>query len=174
MKLTNGTVTIRPYEETDLDQLVTIANNPEVSRWLSYVFPSPYTRECGESWIKKCQDDLNPKAFAITDNGVLVGGIGIEIFDDVVERTGELGYWLGEPFWRKGIGSTAVELFVKWCFETFDLERIEAACFEQNIGSAKVMEKAGFTFEGVLRNRIFKFGKPANAKMYSILKHEIL
>jgi len=173
MKLTNGTITIRPYETTDIDQIMKIADNPNVSRWLQR-FPSPYSREDGERWIVHCQNSSPETAQAITLDNCLIGAIGIEIGKDLHARSAELGYWLGEQYWGKGYTTEAVKLFVRWAFNQFQIERISGKCFEANQGSVRVLEKAGFTFEGTLRNLVFKFGKPANVKLYSILKEECI
>src|SRR6185436_2198602 len=97
--------------------------------------------------------------FCVEADGAAVGGIGIHLGIDVHRHTAELGYWLGEEFWGRGIVTEAVGAFSNFCFDTFSLRRIYAEPFANNRPSARVLEKAGFVFEGCLKNNVIKGGK---------------
>jgi len=171
--ITIGNLEIKQYCKDDLENLLKVADNPKVARWLSDVFPSPYTREDGEWWINHCLEQSPQRDFAITKDDRVIGGIGAIAMAGEYRLTGEVGYWIGEEYWGQGILPTVLPLFVKWMFDEFGLERIEAPVFAPNIGSARVLEKSGFTFEGTQRNRVVKNGEVLDAKSYSILKDEV-
>ena len=147
MKLTTALpqVTLRPFAEADLDDLVVQANDPEVARWLRNRFPHPYTRQDGEDWIAHKRAEDPPTSFAIVLDDRIIGGIGIDIKEDVYHRTGEVGYWVGRAWWGRGIASAAVPAICDYGFETLDLLRIEAFVYAPNHGSKRVLEKCGFT-----------------------------
>jgi ribosomal-protein-alanine N-acetyltransferase len=105
--------------------------------------------------------------FCIEVEGAAVGGIGIRLGHDVHRHTAELGYWLGEKFWGRGIMTEAVAAFANFSFENFQLRRISAELFASNPGSARVLEKAGFAFEGRLKNNVIKDGKPLDSLLYA-------
>jgi RimJ/RimL family protein N-acetyltransferase len=99
------------------------------------------------------------KNFCIEIDGGAVGGIGIQIGEDVFRHTAEVGYWLGQEFWGRGVMTEAVSVFTPYCFEEFSLYRIFAKAFSNNPASARVLEKAGFVLEGRLRKHVVKDGK---------------
>jgi RimJ/RimL family protein N-acetyltransferase len=108
--------------------------------------------------------------FCIEVNDAAVGGIGIHLGIDVHRHTAELGYWLGEEFWARGIMTEAVGAFSDFCFDTFSLRRIYAEPFANNPASARVLEKAGFTLEGRLKSNVFKDGKLLDSLLYARTK----
>ena len=108
--------------------------------------------------------------FCIEVNGAAVGGIGIHLGIDVHRRTAELGYWLGEEFWARGIMTEAVGAFTDFCFDRFSLRRIYAEPFANNRASARVLEKAGFSFEGRLKNNVMKDGQVLDSLLYARTK----
>ncbi len=110
---------------------------------------------------------------AIVVNGHAVGSIGIFCGTDVYEKSGELGYWLAEEFWNKGIMTRAVRRISKEAFEKFDIMRIFAEPYADNAGSRKVLEKAGFGLEGVMRNGVYKNGQVRDYCMYALLKEDM-
>ena len=97
--------------------------------------------------------------FCIEIEGAAVGGIGVHPGEDVHRHTATVGYWLGEEFWGRGIMTEAVTAVTDFCFENFPLRRISAEVFANNPASARVLEKAGFTFEGCLKNNVLKDGE---------------
>ena len=108
--------------------------------------------------------------FAIDVDGKAIGAAGIVLKDDVYKQNGEIGYWIGQDFWGKGIGTKVVAELTRKAFEEFNLQRVYAEVFEKNYASARVLEKNGFKQEAVLKNAILKDGKTLNLLIYSKLK----
>jgi RimJ/RimL family protein N-acetyltransferase len=136
-------VCIRSYRAGDAPALVAYADNRSVSRNLRDRFPYPYTPQAADGWLRHVATQEPETSFAIATAKELIGGIGLELGEDVHHRTAEIGFWLGEPFWGRGIVTDAVTAFTPWAFERFDLLRIWAGVFESNPASARVLEKAG-------------------------------
>ena len=111
-------------------------------------------------------------SWALANSTEVIGGIGIHLLPDVYRQSAEIGYWLGEPFWRKGIATAAVKGVVDFSFENFGLLRLHAGVFEWNPASARVLEKAGFRFEARMRKAVVKDGKNIDQMMYTILLEE--
>lgn len=159
---------LRPWNNKDIDPLVKYANNFNIAKNLTNQFPHPYTRENGEAFIKMATQDHPRRIFAIEVNGEAAGGIGLHPQTDIHARNAELGYWLAEPFWGKGIMTRAVEQIVEYGFKTFDIDRIFARPFGTNLGSQKVLEKAGFVLEARLEKTLFKNGKHLDELIYAV------
>ena len=170
MKLTLEQCTVRPWRLDDAESLVKHANNRKVWIALRDIFPHPYTIEDANTFLKSVINSDPVTLFCVEANGAAVGGIGIRIGTDVHRRTAELGYWLGEEFWRRGIMTEAVAAFTDFCFEEFQLRRIYAEPFANNPASARVLEKAGFTFEGRLKNNVLKDGELLDSLLYARTK----
>jgi [ribosomal protein S5]-alanine N-acetyltransferase len=151
-------IKLRKWELTDLEDLVRLANNPKIASNLTDGFPHPYTTEKGNAFLQMAQQNSPATLFAIEFNGVLAGGIGIHPQMDIYRKNGELGYWIGEPFWGKGLATSAIVQMVNYVFENFEIERIFARPFGRNIGSQKVLEKSGFILEAKFEKTIFKSG----------------
>lgn len=169
MELRLPSCTIRPWRASDLESLVLHADNPRIAANLRDVFPSPYTRADGEAWLAMSSVEARPTNFAIEVDGAAVGGIGLRLGDDVHRRTAEVGYWLGEAYWGRGIVTEAVGALTRWGIEQFDLVRIEAYVFAPNVGSARVLEKNGYAFEGRLRRAVEKRGEILDALVYAFV-----
>jgi [ribosomal protein S5]-alanine N-acetyltransferase len=159
---------LRPWSMSDLDCLVLYANNFNIAKQLRDVFPHPYTREDGKIFIGFAIKDDPIHIFAIDINGEAVGGIGIHPLDDIHRKNAELGYWLAEPFWGNGIITNAIKEMVTYAFQTFDIDRIFAIPFATNIGSQKVLQKAGFVLEATFEKTIFKNGEYLDEMVYAI------
>lgn len=143
--------TIRPWCEGDAKALVKYANNEKIWLNLRDSFPHPYTLENARAFLKLAADQQPATFFALANSQEAIGAIGISLHQDVHRLTAELGYWLGESFWGKGIMTEAVQLFTEEVFKLFNLVRIYAEPFAYNQASCRVLEKAGFLFEGRLR-----------------------
>ena len=167
MKLTLEQSTVRPWRLDDAESLTRHANNRKV--WLSLrdKFPHPYTSEDARKFLEAAVKFEPITDFCIEVNGAAVGGIGIHLGIDVHRHTAELGYWLGEEFWARGIMTEAVRAFSDFCFDTFSLRRIYAEPFANNPASSRVLEKAGFVFEGCLQNNVVKDGKLLDSLLYA-------
>ncbi len=150
--------TIRSYRAGDRDSIVRCANNPKISVNLTHRFPSPYTAEDADRWLGMVLEQVPETLFVIADpDDVFVGGVGLHLGEGVYRCGAELGYWLAEPFWGRGVVTAAVAALVPWGFAKFPgLERIQARVFSWNPASARVLEKNGFLLEGRRRNAVRK------------------
>lgn len=197
-------VLIRPYSPADIPSIAREANDPLVARYMRNLFPSPYTTADAEAWIDIATARKPLRNFALCDaastqggGGGYVGGIGLKVMGDVECRTMEIGYWMGPDHWGKGIATEALAAFSRWAFETvrvpvegeaeedkegggdgaekgLELLRLEAGVFDGNVGSRRVLEKAGYTFEGTRRRAVWKNGQVLDIHIYSLLREECL
>jgi RimJ/RimL family protein N-acetyltransferase len=167
MELVLERCTIRPWRLDDAESLTKNANNRKVWLALRDLFPHPYTIQDAHEFLRRTISDQPTTLFCIDVDSKAIGGIGIRVKHDVHRHTAELGYWLGEKFWGRGIMSEAVEAFGDFCFTNFPLRRIYAEPFANNPASARVLEKAGFVFEGRLKNNIIKNGKLLDSLLYA-------
>jgi len=161
---------LRPWTINDLDSLVSNANNDQIARFLTDGFPHPYTKENGKAFIAMATKDDPIHIFAIEVNGKAVGGIGIHPQQDIMKKNAELGYWLGEAYWGKGIITKAITEMIQFAFTTFDITRIYARPFGTNLASQRVLEKAGFTLEARIEKNIFKNGEFLDELIYAVRK----
>jgi RimJ/RimL family protein N-acetyltransferase len=122
------------------------------------------------SWIELSQRVHPVTNFAIVVDGAAVGGIGLILKDDIYSRSAEIGYWLGEELWGRGIVSEAVRALTDWAFLNFDLCRIYAGVFEWNPASMRVLEKAGYQLEARLRKRVTKDGQTIDELIYAVVR----
>jgi RimJ/RimL family protein N-acetyltransferase len=159
---------LRPWSLNDLDSLVKYANNNNIAKNMMDRFPHPYTLESGKMFIDLATKDDPVHLFAIEVNGEAVGGIGIHPQEDISRRNAELGYWLAEPFWGKGIITRAIPEMITFAFKTYDITRIYARPFGTNRASQRVLEKAGFRLEAKLEKTIFKNGEFLDEWIYAI------
>jgi len=154
---------------SDLESLVTYADNIKIASNLTNKFPHPYTRESGESFINFAM--TGPALIqAIDINGAACGGIGIHPQDDVYEKNAELGYWLAEPYWGKGIITKAIKLITPMGFDKFDITRIFARPYGSNIASQKALEKADYKLEAKLHQTFYKSGRFEDELIYAVRK----
>jgi ribosomal-protein-alanine N-acetyltransferase len=164
-------VVLRPWRPDDKESLVRYANNRRIWMNLRDRFPHPYSEADAEIWLARSgarKDRLN--AFAIDVAGEAVGGIGFDALRDVHRIAAEVGFWVAEPFWGKGIATSAVKQLSAYAFANFPLERLQATVFEWNAASARVLEKAGYTLEGRLRRHVLKEGRVGDSLLYARLR----
>ena len=172
MKISFGEFCIRSYQYSDQEALIRYANNHNVSKLLRDKFPFPYTKTDAETWlIHACNQEIETN-FVIANENELIGAIGINLQEDVNKFCAEIGYWLGEPYWGKGITTAALKKCTKFAFANFSLIRIYALVFEGNDASEKVLLKAGYKKEATLRKSVFKEGKFLDQYIYAILVEE--
>ncbi len=160
--------TLRPWTLDDVDSLVKYADNPKIAANLRDVFPSPYHRENGEAFIQMATKHDPVQIFAVEVNGEAAGGIGLHPQADVHRMNMELGYWLAEAYWGKGIMTEAVKQMVGYGFKTFWVDRIFARPFGTSIGSQRVLEKAGFILEGIFEKALYKNGEYQDELIYAV------
>ena len=172
IKLQFDNYCIREFFTEDVDSLVKYANNYSVSRYLRDAFPFPYTEKDAMRWIDIVMHDKFNLTFAIADEQELIGGIGAMPNQDVNRFTAEIGYWLAEPFWNKGIISKAVSTFCGYLFNNYNFNHLTASIYEGNDASMRVVQKAGFILEGVLRKNVYKENKFLDQYIYGLLKED--
>jgi len=139
-------------------------------RNLRDAFPHPYTLANAEHWIRSANPATPVTNFAIVVDGTAVGGIGLVLKDDVFRRSAEIGYWLGEEYWGRGIVTEAVRAVTDYAFATFDLCRVYAGVFEWNSASMRVLEKAGYEFECRMRKSVIKDGEIIDELIYAMVR----
>ena len=149
-------IIIRQWTMDDLPNLVKNANNINVWNNLRNYFPHPYTEEHAKSWIESAMLESPAMNFAIDMDGEAIGGIGLIFNTDVYIMSAEIGYWIGEDYWGKGIATEAIRQMIEYSFYYFDIVRIYAEVFENNKSSMRVLEKNGFYLEGVRRKSVLK------------------
>ena len=166
---------IRKWKLSDAADLAMALSNKKIQDNLRDGLPYPYTEQDGKDFISAMlsADENETFAFAITVNNIVIGSIGIFRQGNIHRQTAELGYYIAEEYWGKGIMTEAVKQICEYVFDKSDIIRIYAEPFAYNIASCRVLEKAGFQYEGTLRNNAVKNGKVIDMKMYSLLKEEI-
>lgn len=162
---------LRPWVLSDLPCLVHAANNFEIARYLTDLFPHPYTAENGQSFLEFASNQPH-HIFAIEVDGQAVGSIALHPQADVHRKNAELGYWLAQPYWGQGIITQAVRQMVAYGFQTFDITRIFARPFGTNRASQRVLEKASFTVEAQLSQTIFKNGEFLDEWVYAVRRQD--
>jgi RimJ/RimL family protein N-acetyltransferase len=170
MEIRLSRCTLRPWRDGDQRALARHANNRNVWIHLRDRFPHPYTEADAAAWISLASALPEDTQFAIEVQGEPVGGIGLDLGQDVHRRSAEVGYWLGEPCWGRGIATAALSAITELGFARFDLCRIYACVFDGNPGSVRVLEKAGYTFEGRLRKSVTKAGRTIDQVIYAIVR----
>ncbi len=161
---------LRPWTALDLGNLVRYADNAKIAANMTNKFIHPYTIEQGKNFIDFASQTTPCRIFAIAVGEEAIGAAGIHPQADIFCKNAELAYWIGEPFWGKGIATKVVTEMVEYGFKTWDLDRIFARPFGTNIASQRVLEKAGFTLEGKFENTIFKNGNYTDELVYAIRK----
>jgi len=158
---------LRPWTHEDKSALVRNANNRKVWRNLTETFPHPYTPEDAEYWLSIANQAEPSIHLAIELDGMAVGGIGVISGEGIGRHTGQFGYWLGEAYWGKGIATAAARAMAAHAFTGSHFMRLEAPVFEWNPPSMRVLEKAGFIREGVLKRSVFKDAQLIDSVMYA-------
>lgn len=161
---------IRSWRPGDEPSLARHANSRKL--WLNVRdhFPHPYTLADAVGWVDRAASAEPETQFAIEVDGEAAGGIGLFLQEDVARYSAELGYWLGEAHWGRGIATAAVRGFTDYAFRAFDLCRIHAVVFEWNPASRRVLEKAGYELEGRMRRAAVKDGQVIDQFLYATLR----
>lgn len=165
-------VSLRAWQLDDADALAAIINNPRIQNNLRDGLPSPYTSADAAEFIGAmlAADSTVQYAWAITADGVLAGSLGIVRQANIHRLTAELGYYVAQPYWGHGVCTQAVRQACAHIFTHTDIVRIFAEPFSTNKASCRVLEKAGFTLEGVLRKNAIKNGQMMDMNLYALLK----
>ena len=167
-------VKIRKWRIEDAADLASVLSNKKVQDNLRDGLPYPYREQDGKEFILAMlsADENGTFAFAITVNEKVIGSIGAFRQTNIHSKTAELGYYIAEEYWGKGIMTEAVKQLCSYVFSNSDIIRIYAEPFAYNIGSQRVLEKAGFQYEGTLRRNAVKNGKVLDMKMYALIREE--
>ena len=172
MEIAIGEWKLRNWSLSDVTALATYANNRNIWINMRDHFPHPYTEEDATSWISRNLEQDPITQFAIASAHEVIGAIGLVLQRDVERRPAEIGYWLGESFWGRGIATSAARAITEYAFATLDIVRLYGGIYEWNSASASVLEKCGFTFEGRLRKSVTKDGKTIDMLMYALVKED--
>lgn len=166
---------IRKWKLSDATALTVAVSNKKILDNLRDGLPYPYTEQDGENYISEMlsANEEETFSFAITADNKVIGSIGVFRQENIHKRTAELGYYISEEYWGRGIMTEAVKQICEYVFSKSDIIRIYAEPFAYNIASCRVLEKVGFQYEGTLRSNAVKNGKVIDMKMYSLLKMEI-
>ena len=164
--------TIREWREEDQTALAALLNNKKILDNLRDGLPYPYTAADAGEFIRamRASDKTKTFAFAIAAGDALAGSIGVFRQENIHARTAEMGYYIGEPYWGRGYATDAVRQVCEYIFAQTDIIRIFAEPFAYNTASCRVLEKAGFQLEGVLRGNAVKNGKILDMKLYALVK----
>ena len=156
IELIDNNLKLREFTMEDKHRMAQIANNEKISINLRDAFPHPYTVDDAERFIEMCLNLTPPQVFAIEYNGEYAGNIGLHKLTDVYRKSAEIGYFLGEDYWNKGIMTRAVNLICEYGFKNMDIVRIHTGVFDYNTASQRVLEKCGFVKEGVFKKAVYK------------------
>jgi [ribosomal protein S5]-alanine N-acetyltransferase len=158
---------VRSYRPTDAQSLALHANNRKIWLNLRDGFPHPYSIENADVFIQRAIHATPESNFAICVNENAVGGIGFTVHTDVERISAEIGYWLGESFWGRGIVTESVKAVTEYAIKTHNLRRVFAVPYETNQASFRVLEKSGYTLEGRMRKSALKDGKVIDQLLYA-------
>jgi ribosomal-protein-alanine N-acetyltransferase len=149
-------IVLRPWQKQDAQELAAVANNRNIWNNVRDALPSPYTVMDALQWISHVNNQNPPINFAIVCNGKVTGSIGCTTKEDIARKTIEIGYFVGEPYWGKGIATEAIKQLLDFIHTRLDIARIEAHVFAANTSSMKVLRKNGFHLEAINRKAAFK------------------
>jgi len=167
MRLELDACVLRSWEPGDAESLARHADSREIWRNLRDGFPHPYHLEDAVGWIDTCLGQEPETNFAIEVEGQTVGGIGLILGSDVERITAEVGYWLGKACWGRGVMTEALVAFRDYSLQRYSLTRLHARTYDWNPGSARVLEKSGFEYEGRLRRSALKDGQIIDQLLYA-------
>jgi len=167
--LTLKTCIVRSWRTSDVDSLARHADNRKIWINLRDAFPHPYTKRDARDFIRTVRRRQPETLFAIAAADEAIGGIGFVLHPDVERVSAEIGYWLGEPFWGRGIATDALKAVTRCAIDTHKLTRVYAVPFAWNAASCRVLEKAGYVLEARLRNSAIKDGKLTDQFQYAFI-----
>jgi RimJ/RimL family protein N-acetyltransferase len=172
MELELSQCRIRSWRDGDQPSLARHANDLQVWRNVRDHFPHPYTEADADAWIAMVVGHVPETQFGIEVNGEVAGGVGLMLQQDIARHSAEIGYWLGQEFWGRGIMTEAVRCITDWGFTSLNIYRVYALVFEWNPASRRVLEKAGYILEGCLRKAVLKDGQLLDQFAYAVTRHD--
>jgi ribosomal-protein-alanine N-acetyltransferase len=166
-------ITLRPWSIKDAVTLAGIADNRNIADNLRDGFPHPYSLKDARNWLGMIlPENIPPRFFAVTIDKQLVGSIGIVSKTDIYRKNFEIGYFLAQEHWGKGIITKAIKAATSYAFKEFDVIRVYAEPFSDNTGSRRALEKAGFSLEATLKRNVIKNGIIKDSCIYAVLKED--
>lgn len=171
MILKSGNILLRHFTDKDAKPMAILANNEKIGRNLRDGFPYPYTLKDANNFVKRFKH--HPTFFAIEYIGDYAGNISLSPLENVYRNTAEIGYFLGEPYWNKGIMTTAVNLITDYGFKVCNFARIHTGVYSYNTASQKVLTKCGYTLEAVFRKNVFKNGQLHDEVRFAKINPEV-
>ncbi len=168
------TCRLRPWREGDEESLAQQASNRRIWNNVRDFFPYPYTIRDASSWVRSNKSYTQPNNFAIEVNGKAIGNIGFTVKDDIYRYNAEIGYWIGEDYWGRGITSEILPVMTRYIFERFQVNRLFACVLQGNVPSMRVLEKAGFRAESIHRKAAVKNNQHLDEYIYALLREEFV
>ncbi|MCU0334760.1 MAG: GNAT family N-acetyltransferase [Chitinophagaceae bacterium] len=165
-----GICQLRPLHSMDAVPMTQLAHNRAIWDHVRDYFPHPYQLEHATQFIEMVNAQQPPQNLAIEYQRQFAGVVGFFPLQDVYHQTADFGYWLGEPFWGKGIATAAVAAMVPYIFEHFGIVRLQSGVFHFNPASMRVLEKNGFQLDCIARCAVTKNGRIGHEHRYSLLK----
>jgi ribosomal-protein-alanine N-acetyltransferase len=172
MLLQLKTCVVRSWETSDVESLTRYANNHKIWLNLRDAFPHPYTRQHAREFIRATRQRTPETTFAIAANDEAIGSIGYVLHPDVERVSAEIGYWLAEPFWGRGITTEALRAVTEHAIASHGFTRVYALPFSWNTASCRVLEKAGYVLEARLRRSAIKNGAVTDQMQYAFIAPE--
>ena len=160
-------ISLRDYEETDIDRLVSLANNKRVTQYMVDSFVYPYTSDDAMLWITKGSAANGGINKVILLDGLFVGAVGINPQQGWKNHCAEIGYWLGEDYWGQGIATGALDIMTTVAFTRYPYKKLYAPVLAPNTRSIRVLEKAAYKLEGILKNEVIKHGQYFDVHQYA-------
>lgn len=167
MELNCGKCKVRSWHPNDVESVARYADNRKIWLNLRDRFPHPYTKADAQNWIERALSLRPETSFAIDVAEEAVGSVGFELRTDVERYSAEVGYWLGEKFWGRGICTAALKGATPYVLEIYHLNRIFAVPFSGNLASIRVLEKAGYHRECLMKRSAFKDGRFVDQVLYA-------
>ena len=168
-------VSLRPWNNSDIHSLVRYANNKAIADNLRDAFPFPYLQKDAIRFLEMASsNDPHLLILAIDTKGEAIGSVGATLKQDVYRKNMEIGYWLAEPFWGRGIITEVIRKFTSHLWLVYDIRRIYAEPYTNNTASRKALEKAGFKCEAVFKQNVIKNGEYLDSCIYSVLREEAM
>jgi ribosomal-protein-alanine N-acetyltransferase len=163
---------LRPWREGDEESLVRHASNRQIWNNVRDFFPYPYTPRDAHSWVRSNKSYQQPNNLAVEVDGKAVGNIGFTVKDDIYRYNAEIGYWVGEEYWGRGIMTEAIPIMTDYIFKNFQVNRIFACVLEGNTASMRVLTNAGYQQEAIHRKAAVKNNQYLDEYIYAILRAE--
>jgi len=161
---------LRPPEIGDAEAIARLGNNKKIWDNLRDYMPYPYSLDDAYSFIERISKERPPHTFAIIRRSELCGIAGFLPQEDIYRHSLEMGYWLGEPYWGRGIATSMLPLLLQYGFQELKAKRIFTSIFEHNIASQRLVLHAGFQKEGILRKAVIKNGQLIDEHRYGLLR----